>query len=43
MLSPKVRALIEILSEHSDRGKKPRAARKNGGSDHAFGNGRSRA
>jgi DNA-binding transcriptional LysR family regulator len=43
MLSPKVRALIEILSEHSDRGTKRRAARKNGGSDHAFGNGRSRA
>jgi DNA-binding transcriptional LysR family regulator len=43
MLSPKVRALIEILSEHSDRGKKRRAGRKNGGSDHAFGNGRSRA
>jgi DNA-binding transcriptional LysR family regulator len=43
MLSPKVRALIEILNEHSDRGKKRRAARKNGGSDHASGNGRSRA
>ena len=43
MLSPKVRALIEILGEHSDRGKKRRAGRKNGGFDHASSNGRSRA
>src|SRR5215510_3379394 len=34
MLSPKVRALIEILSEHSGVGKKPRAPHKNGRSDH---------
>jgi DNA-binding transcriptional LysR family regulator len=43
MLSPKVRALIEILSEHSDRGEKRRAGRKNGRLNHALVNGRSRA
>jgi DNA-binding transcriptional LysR family regulator len=43
MLSPKVRALSEILSEHSGVGKKPRAPRKNGLPDHALVNGRSRA
>jgi DNA-binding transcriptional LysR family regulator len=42
-LSPKVRALIEILSERSEVGKKGRAGRKNGRLNHAFGNGRSRA
>jgi DNA-binding transcriptional LysR family regulator len=43
MLSPKVRALIEVLHEHSGRGEKQRARRKNGRLDHALVNGRSRA
>jgi DNA-binding transcriptional LysR family regulator len=40
-LSPKVRALIEVLIEYSDMGKKRRGARKNGRPAHAFVNGRS--
>jgi DNA-binding transcriptional LysR family regulator len=40
-LSPKVRALIEVLNEHSDTRKKRRGARNS--SAHAAGNGRSRA
>jgi DNA-binding transcriptional LysR family regulator len=43
MLSPKVRALIEILTAHSDTGKTRRAGRKNGSSAQASANGRSRA
>ena len=43
MLSPKVRALIEVLTEHAGQGDKPRARRKNGRLDQAVGNGRSRA
>jgi DNA-binding transcriptional LysR family regulator len=43
MLSPKVRALIEVLTKHSGQGDKPRARRKNGRLDQAVGNGRSRA
>ena len=42
VLSPKVRALIEVLTEHSGQDDKQRARRKNGRLDHAFGNGRSR-
>jgi DNA-binding transcriptional LysR family regulator len=42
MLSPKVRALIEILTAHSDTGK-TRRVRKNGSSGQASANGRSRA
>jgi DNA-binding transcriptional LysR family regulator len=40
-LSPKVRALIDVLNEHSEAGKK-RRARRNGGSAHASVNGRGR-
>jgi DNA-binding transcriptional LysR family regulator len=40
-LSPKVRALIEVLNEHSDTRKKRRGARNN--TAYAAGNGRSRA
>jgi DNA-binding transcriptional LysR family regulator len=43
MLSPKVRALIDVLTVHSDSAKPPRAGRKNGNSGQASANGRSRA
>jgi hypothetical protein len=43
MLSPKVRALIEILTAHSDMGKTRRAGRTNGNFGQASANGRSRA
>jgi DNA-binding transcriptional LysR family regulator len=43
MLSPKVRALIDILTAHSDPPKTRRAGRKNGSSRQASANGRSRA
>jgi DNA-binding transcriptional LysR family regulator len=42
-LSPKVRALIEVLSEHSDRRTKRRGARNDARAAHVVGNGRSRA
>jgi DNA-binding transcriptional LysR family regulator len=43
MLSPKVRALIDILTAHSDSAKTRRAGRKNGSSGQASANGHSRA
>jgi DNA-binding transcriptional LysR family regulator len=43
MLSPKVRALIDILTAHSDPPKTRRAGRTNGSSGLGSGNGRSRA
>ena len=43
MLSPKVRALTEILTAHSDMPKRRRAGRKNGSSGQASANGHSRA
>ncbi len=43
MLSPKVRALIDILTAHSDSAKTGRAGRKNGSSGQASANGHSRA
>jgi DNA-binding transcriptional LysR family regulator len=42
-LSPKVRALSEVLLEHAEPQKKPRAARKNGRAAHALTNGRARS
>lgn len=42
MLSPKVRALIDILTAHSDPPKTPRSARTNGSSGQGSANGRSR-
>jgi DNA-binding transcriptional LysR family regulator len=42
-LSPKVRALSEILLEHAEPQKKPRAARKKGRAAHALINGRARS
>jgi DNA-binding transcriptional LysR family regulator len=42
MLSPKVRALIDILTAHSDTGKTRHAGRKNGSSGQASANGRAR-
>jgi hypothetical protein len=43
VLSPKVRALIEVLTEHSGQDDKPRARRKNGRLDPALVNGHARA
>jgi len=43
MLSPKVRALIDILAAHSDPPKTRRAGRTNGSSGQGSANGRSRA
>ncbi len=42
-LSPKIRALMDILLAHSDLQQAPRAARKNGQASQASANGRSRS
>jgi DNA-binding transcriptional LysR family regulator len=42
-LSPKIRALMDILLAHSDLQQAPRAARKNGRASQASANGRSRS